>query len=129
MPIRGGYLKVKPGPEDLVRGNVYRADPELFFLGAHLTRTFDGSLLIGPTAMIAGARDAYDLTVQSPGPRSHAALAGHLGPMRRHWQASLNEAANSDPARPLWRAKRPGWSPSLSPADVVPGPARFAPRP
>lgn len=60
VPIRGGYLKVRPGREDLVRGNVYPVpDPELPFLGAHLTRTFEGSLLIGPTAMIAGARDAY----------------------------------------------------------------------
>ena len=63
VPIRGGYLKVKSGREDLVRGNVYPVpDPDLPFLGAHLTRAFDGTLLIGPTAMIAGARDAYELT-------------------------------------------------------------------
>ncbi|MDQ2621528.1 MAG: L-2-hydroxyglutarate oxidase, partial [Actinomycetota bacterium] len=59
VPIRGGYLKVRPEREDLVRGNLYPVpDPALPFLGAHLTRTVDGSLLIGPTAMLAGARDA-----------------------------------------------------------------------
>ena len=36
-------------------------DPELPFLGVHLTRHFDGEVLVGPTALMAGARDAYDL--------------------------------------------------------------------
>jgi L-2-hydroxyglutarate oxidase LhgO len=36
-------------------------DPNLPFLGAHLTRTLDGRLLIGPSALIAPARDAYRL--------------------------------------------------------------------
>jgi len=63
VPIRGAYLRVRAGREDLVRGNVYPVpDPELPFLGAHLTRSFDGSLLIGPTAMLVGARDAYRMS-------------------------------------------------------------------
>ena len=124
VPIRGGYLKVKPGREDLVRGNVYPVpDPELPFLGAHLTRTFDGSLLIGPTAMVAGARDAYDLTrLNRRDLGATLRWPGTWALMHRHWRASLNEAANSiRPARLAREAAR--MVPSLSPADVVPGPA------
>ena len=36
-------------------------DPELPFLGVHLTRRIDGEVLIGPSALLAGARDAYSL--------------------------------------------------------------------
>lgn len=124
VPIRGGYLRVRPDRADLVRGNVYPVpDPELPFLGAHLTRTLDGSLLIGPTAMMAGARDAYRLgrirrsdvaeTVRWPGTRRL---------LRRHWRASLKETLNSvRPARLAREAAR--MVPDLSPADVERGPA------
>src|SRR5205823_5658778 len=36
-------------------------DPSLPFLGVHLTRRLDGDVVIGPTALVAGARDAYRL--------------------------------------------------------------------
>lgn len=124
VPIRGGYLKVRRERQEIVRANVYPVpDPELPFLGAHLTRTIDGSLLIGPTAMIAGARDAYEIgrlrrrdiqaTVTWPG-------TWHL--MRNHWRASLGEAANSiRPGRLAAEAAR--LVPGLTTADVVPGPS------
>ena len=124
VPVRGGYLKVKPGREWLVNGNVYPVpDPGLPFLGAHLTRTIDGSLLIGPTAMIAGARDAYRLARWRG--RDLGETLGWPGTwrlMRRHWRASLGEAANSlRPARLAAEAAR--MVPGLAVADVTPGPA------
>ncbi|MCB8916241.1 MAG: L-2-hydroxyglutarate oxidase [Thermoleophilales bacterium] len=124
VPIRGGYLEVKPGREDLVRGNVYPVpDPELPFLGAHLTRTFDGSLLIGPTAMIAGARDAYELTRLSRRDLGTTLRwPGTWELMRRHLRASMSEAANSiRPARLAREAAR--MVPGLTADDVIPGPS------
>lgn len=60
VPIRGSYLKVRAGRTGLVRGNVYPVpDPDLPFLGAHLTRGCDGSLFIGPTAMVVGTRGGH----------------------------------------------------------------------
>jgi 2-hydroxyglutarate dehydrogenase len=124
VPVRGGYLKVRPGREDLVRGNVYPVpDPDLPFLGAHLTRAFDGSLLIGPTAMIAGARDAYRVSkVRSRDLGETLLRPGTWRLMRRHWRASVSEAANSlRPARLAAEAAR--MVPALTRADVIPGPA------
>ena len=36
-------------------------DPALPFLGVHLTPRVDGEVLVGPTALMVGARDAYRL--------------------------------------------------------------------
>ncbi len=124
VPIRGRYLKVKAGREGLVRGNLYPVpDPDLPFLGAHLTRTVDGSLLIGPTAMLAGARDAYRLRKVRPGDLAETIRwPGTWGLLRRHWRASLAEVANSTrPVRLVREASR--LVPALSAADVEPGPA------
>ena len=50
-----------------MRANVYPVpDPDLPFLGAHLTRNFAGELLIGPSALLAPARDAYRLARSAP---------------------------------------------------------------
>jgi len=124
VPIRGGYLKVRTGREDMVRGNLYPVpDPDLPFLGAHFTRGLDGSLLIGPTAMLAGARDAYSLskfrardlldTVEWPG-------TWRL--IRRHTGTALREIRHSVSARSLVKeAQR--LVPGLTLEDVEPGPA------
>ncbi len=60
VPFRGGYMKLRPERRDLVRSNIYPVpDPDLPFLGMHLTRTIDGEVLLGPSALMVGARDAY----------------------------------------------------------------------
>ena len=60
VPFRGAYLRLRPERAHLVRANIYPVpDPELPFLGVHLTRGPGGEVLLGPTAMFAGARDAY----------------------------------------------------------------------
>jgi L-2-hydroxyglutarate oxidase len=63
VPFRGAYLRLARERRDLVRSLIYPVpDPALPFLGVHLTKHIDGEVLIGPTAMIAGARDAYRLS-------------------------------------------------------------------
>ena len=61
VPFRGAYLRLAAGQPPVVRGMVYPVpDPELPFLGVHLTRHIDGHVMLGPTAMLVGARDAYN---------------------------------------------------------------------
>jgi (S)-2-hydroxyglutarate dehydrogenase len=60
VPFRGAYLRLVPERRRLVRALIYPVpNPSLPFLGVHLTRHIDGDVLIGPTALLAGARDAY----------------------------------------------------------------------
>ena len=62
VPFRGAYMRLRADRRDLVRSNIYPVpDPELPFLGAHFTRTIDGEILLGPSALLVGARDAYEL--------------------------------------------------------------------
>lgn len=62
VPFLGSYLRLVPERRHLVRSLIYPVpDPSLPFLGVHFTRRIDGEVLIGPTALVAGARDADQL--------------------------------------------------------------------
>ena len=62
VPFRGAYLRLKPASSGLVRASIYPVpDPDLPFLGMHMTRDPRGEVLLGPTALFAGALDAYRL--------------------------------------------------------------------
>lgn len=60
VPFRGEYLILKPEKADLVRGNIYPVpDPRFPFLGVHYTPRIDGSVLLGPNAVLAFRREGY----------------------------------------------------------------------
>jgi L-2-hydroxyglutarate oxidase len=60
VPFRGYYAEVVTSKRDMVEGHVYPApDPELPFLGVHLSKRADGRLIVGPGAMVAFGREAY----------------------------------------------------------------------
>ena len=79
-----------------MRASIYPVpDPELPFLGAHLTRGPDGSVLLGPTALIAGARDAYRPTrIAAADLRETLAWPGTWRLVRRYWRAGLTEVTH-----------------------------------
>ena len=93
VPFRGGYLRLRSPQAELVRANVYPVpDPELPFLGAHLTRTLGGEVLIGPSALMVAARDAY--RAGKVRPRDLAETSRWPGTWRmaaHHWRAGLLE--------------------------------------
>ena len=67
-------------------------DPSLPFLGVHLTRRIDGEVLVGPTALLAGARDAYALRrVRGEDLRDTLAWPGTWRLMGRWWRTGLTE--------------------------------------
>ncbi|MFI6871098.1 L-2-hydroxyglutarate oxidase [Nocardia sp. NPDC050406] len=60
VPFRGEYYQLPPSREDLVRTLIYPIpDPELPFLGVHLSPTIDGELTVGPNAVLGLAREGY----------------------------------------------------------------------
>ena len=63
IPFRGAYLHLDLGDtdaRDVVRGMIYPVpDPNLPFLGVHITRHIDGSVSLGPTAFVSLARKGY----------------------------------------------------------------------
>lgn len=124
VPFRGGYLKLGPAEAELVRGNVYPVpDPDLPFLGAHITRNFAAEALIGPSALMAPARDAYELRRVSPRDIGETLRwPGTWKMMRRHWRAGLLELRNAIlPSAFVAEAAR--MVPALAGAKATPGPA------
>jgi 2-hydroxyglutarate dehydrogenase len=124
VPFRGAYLRLRAERTHLVRGQIYPVpDPSLPFLGVHLSRTIDGDVLLGPTALLAGARDAYSLgrvrradlgaTLRWPGTRRL---------VRRWWRTGAREIAGAASRRLVVRDLA-RYVPELGLDDVEPGPA------
>jgi len=101
VPFRGGYLRLPAAAAELVRANVYPVpEPDLPFLGAHLTRTLSGDVLIGPSALMAPARDAYELRTVRPRDLAQTfAWPGTWRLMGRHWRAGLQEMRHAASSR------------------------------
>lgn len=60
IPFRGYYAELVPRARDLCKSHIYPTpDPELPFLGVHLSRRADGRVIVGPGAMLAFGREAY----------------------------------------------------------------------
>lgn len=60
VPFRGDYYTLRPESARLVRGLIYPVpDPAFPFLGVHFTRKIDGSVVAGPNAVLALAREGY----------------------------------------------------------------------
>ena len=67
IPFRGEYYELREDRRDLVKGLIYPVpDPEMPFLGVHLTRMIDGSVHAGPNAVLALAREGYRWSQISP---------------------------------------------------------------
>ncbi len=122
VPFRGAYLRLKPARAALVRSLIYATpDPALPFLGVHLTRHIDGEVSIGPTALIAGARDAYDLgTVRLRDLRETLAWPGTWRLMRGYWRAGAGELRRAS-SRAALVAKAARMLPELCSGDVEDG--------
>jgi L-2-hydroxyglutarate oxidase len=124
VPFRGGYLRLRPASRALVRGLIYPVpDPTLPFLGVHLTRRVDGEVLLGPTALLVGARDGYRLrTVRAADLRATLAWPGTWRMMRRFWRTGLHELHLAT-SRRAFVAACARYVPALGVDDVLPGPA------
>jgi 2-hydroxyglutarate dehydrogenase len=113
---------MRPERRDLVRALVYPVpDPDLPFLGVHFTRGTDDEVLIGPTALLAGARDS-ERRVAAKDVRDTLAWAGTYRMARRWWRTGLTELRHAADRRALVRDGA-RYIPELTPDDVLPGPA------
>jgi len=67
VPFRGEYYELSEERRDLVKGLIYPVpDPEMPFLGVHLTRMIDGAVHAGPNAVFALSREGYKWSTISP---------------------------------------------------------------
>jgi (S)-2-hydroxyglutarate dehydrogenase len=122
VPFRGGYLRLRPDRRSLVRGLVYPVpDPGLPFLGVHLTPQVDGEVVLGPSALLVGARDANGLkAVRGRDVVDTIAWPGTWRMARRWWKTGLREiylAVN----RRAFAAQAARYVPALRARDMTRG--------
>lgn len=93
VPFRGEYYFLSKERSDLVRGLIYPVpDPELPFLGVHLTRTVHGEVEAGPNAVFALAREGYSHGVIRPRDLLESmAYAGFWKLAGRFWRVGAYE--------------------------------------
>ena len=67
IPYRGEYYQLPATHNQIVKHLIYPIpDPELPFLGVHLTRMIDGSVTVGPNAVQGWKREGYGKVNISP---------------------------------------------------------------
>jgi 2-hydroxyglutarate dehydrogenase len=121
VPFRGAYLRLTPERTDLVRSLIYPVpDPALPFLGVHLTKHIDGEVHVGPTALIAGARDADRAKAVRPRDVLETiAWPGTWRMLARLWRTGVTELYHTAFRSALVRAAA-RYVPELRPGDVEP---------
>jgi 2-hydroxyglutarate dehydrogenase len=121
VPFRGAYLRLVPERRELVRSLIYPVpNPSLPFLGIHLTKHIGGDVLIGPTALMVGARDAYRLGRVRPRDLIDTlAWPGTWRMLARWWSTGVTELRHAA-LRSAFVAAAARYVPSLKVTDVEP---------
>jgi L-2-hydroxyglutarate oxidase len=119
VPFRGAYLRLLAGRSDLVRSLIYPVpDPSLPFLGVHLTKHISGDVLIGPTALMVGARDAYSLRrVRRGDLLDTLTWPGTWRMLAKWWRTGLTEIRHAA-VRSAFVQAASRYVPELQPGDV-----------
>jgi len=122
IPFRGEYFTIRRA--DLVRGLIYPVpDPDLPFLGVHLTRTVDGHLHAGPNAVLALAREGYRWRrINLRDLAETARYPGMWRLARRHLGTGVDEVRRSL-SRRRFAASLARLVPDVTTEDLVPAPA------
>ncbi|MEV7144256.1 L-2-hydroxyglutarate oxidase [Streptomyces tauricus] len=122
VPFRGEYMLLRPERTALVRGLIYPVpDPRYPFLGVHFTPRVDGSVEVGPNAVLALAREGY--TRGRISARDLTGLAAYPGTWRmaaRHWRTGVKEYRGSLSTAAFMKAAR-AYVPGVGVRDVVRG--------
>ena len=108
VPFRGEYYTLTPEAAHLVRALIYPVpDPRFPFLGVHFTRGIDGTVEVGPNAVLAIGREHY----RGASPnwaelRETLALPGFRKLARRHLWTGAREMVRSRSRSMYARAAR-----------------------
>lgn len=121
VPFRGEYFRLPADKNDIVRHLIYPIpDPDLPFLGVHLTRMIDGSVTVGPNAVIGFAREGYPrLSINLADMADYALFPGFWKTVFANRKSAVTELLNS-----LWKpgylAECKKYCPSLTLSDLLP---------
>jgi len=123
VPYRGEYYRLPATKNDIVTHLIYPVpDPDLPFLGVHLTRMIDGSVTVGPNAVQGWKREGYGALNVSP--RDILAMVRFPGFWKvtgRHFATGIAETRDSLWKRGYLKRVRK-YCPSITVDDLLPHP-------
>lgn len=124
IPYRGEYYRLPASKNDIVKHLIYPIpDPQLPFLGVHLTRMIDGSVTVGPNAVQAWKREGYgriNISLRDIG--SMIRFPGFWRVLRRNLKTGMAEAWSSF-WKPRYLKRVQKYCPSIRLGDLEPYPA------
>ncbi|WP_374371238.1 L-2-hydroxyglutarate oxidase [Dongia sp.] len=97
VPFRGEYYTLPPAKSAIVKHLIYPIpDPDLPFLGIHLTRMIDGRITLGPNAVLGFAREGYPKgSIRLGDVAAMAGFPGFWNMARKNLKSGLVEFRNS----------------------------------
>lgn len=97
IPFRGEYYRLNEKHNHIVNHLIYPVpDPDLPFLGVHLTRMIDGSVTVGPNAVQGWKREGYGkLNFSLKDTLQMLLFTGFWRLLAKHWQTGIKETRNS----------------------------------
>jgi (S)-2-hydroxyglutarate dehydrogenase len=121
VPFRGEYYRLPESRRDIVRHLIYPIpDPELPFLGVHLTPMVDGRTTVGPNAVLGLAREKYrKWSVNARDVGDFLSFPGFWRVAANNVRTGLMELRNSLFKRGFLAAAR-RYCPDLRLADLLP---------
>ncbi|VVC38150.1 FAD dependent oxidoreductase,FAD/NAD(P)-binding domain [Cinara cedri] len=123
LPIRGEYLLLDKEKSHFVKGNIYPVpDPSLPFLGVHFTLRMDGSVFLGPNAVLALKQEGYrwnDISISNT--LRLLRLDGVQKLIAKHMKFGINETIKSlFPSKQLKEIQN--YIPDIKQDDIKKGP-------
>ena len=97
IPFRGEYYQLASKHNDIVNHLIYPIpDPDLPFLGVHLTRMIDGTVTVGPNAVQGWKREGYGkINIGLRDILDMLSFSGFWQVLRKNWKTGLKETKNS----------------------------------
>ena len=124
IPFRGEYYQLTPQYNNIVNHLIYPIpDPDLPFLGVHLTRMIDGTVTVGPNAVLGWKREGYGtLNFSLRDVSEMAAFPGFWKVLKANLGTGTGEFIDSI-YKPGYLKRVQKYCPQLTRADLTPYPA------
>ena len=121
VPFRGVYYELRPEARRFCQNLIYPVpDPAYPFLGVHFTRMIDGRIEVGPNAVLATAREGYDLkTWNWEDLREAFGFPGFRRLAAQHWKKGVDELYCTLSKHAYVKAVQ-GLVPSVRASDLLP---------
>jgi L-2-hydroxyglutarate oxidase len=121
IPFRGEYYRLPENRNNIVDHLIYPVpNPELPFLGIHLTRMIDGSVTVGPNALQGWKREGYGrFNVSLEDIAAMASFPGFWRVMQQNFRSGLHEIRNSVWKRGYLKQIRK-YCPSIELSELLP---------